>query len=256
MSVKVMAWVWDHSQARERDRLVLLAIADHCDHDGSNAWPKLETLAAKVACSVRTVQRSIRALVDLGELEVEVNAGGSRDTRPDHRPNRYRIVMDGTTLLSPRPTPRGDNGAAYGVTRLSSRGVTRPSPPIKEPSVGPILEPSARDRRSLDADLEAGRGFPSRRRLAGEVKGEVLRRRQVPASELPRVFELALEFLEAGWREDELVEAMVGASCLSVRAVEVEREKRRRDSGDDDPGRVERIAARLAARHEAEGRRR
>jgi hypothetical protein len=40
MSVKVMSWVWDHSRAEGTDRLVLLAIADSAEHDGSDAWPR------------------------------------------------------------------------------------------------------------------------------------------------------------------------------------------------------------------------
>lgn len=81
-----MSWVWEHSRARLNDRLVLLAIADQARDDGTDAWPSVPRLAAKAHVSERTVQRSIRALAELGEIEI-VEGGGR------HRPNQYRVVM-------------------------------------------------------------------------------------------------------------------------------------------------------------------
>lgn len=93
MSVKAMTWVWDYSQAKGNDRLVLLAIADSADHDGSNAWPSVATLCRKTGLSESTVHRCIRSLVKLGELRVDRQAGGPARMRAEARPNAYTVLM-------------------------------------------------------------------------------------------------------------------------------------------------------------------
>jgi hypothetical protein len=169
MSVTAMAWVWENSQSGGTDRLVLLAIADSADHDGSNAFPAVATIAKKCQVSARTVQRSIRTLVEMGELEVSEQAG--HGSRADRRPNLYRVVMDGATERHPvssdgvtsgddgvtSTTSRGDTCDANGVTLLS------PEPSI-DPSLEPSLEPLSRARsddnaRALVPDDDPDRGF-------------------------------------------------------------------------------------------------
>ena len=86
MSVKVMSWVWDHSRAKGAQRLVLLAVADHANDDGLDAFPSLARLARKTGMTERGVHKAIGALVALGELQV--TAGGGRG-----RSNRYRVLM-------------------------------------------------------------------------------------------------------------------------------------------------------------------
>lgn len=68
MSVGVMTAVFAESEARGNDRLVLLAIADEADDDGTNAFPGTKRLAMKVRLPERTVRRCIDRLVDSGEL--------------------------------------------------------------------------------------------------------------------------------------------------------------------------------------------
>ena len=130
-----MALVLNHSRARGTDKVVLLGIANH-DGDGG-AWPSLATLARYANVDERSVRRSIASLVALGELAVEVNAGGTGATRGDRRPNLYRILVtaDGGTPASSRDgadgrTPTSLRGDAY-VTH--GRTPTSPEPSI-EPS--------------------------------------------------------------------------------------------------------------------------
>ena len=54
MSVKVMSDVWQSSQSKGTARLVLLAIADHCNPSGI-AWPSLTRLASYVNVDRRNV---------------------------------------------------------------------------------------------------------------------------------------------------------------------------------------------------------
>lgn len=157
MSVRVMSWVWDHSQAEGTDRLVLLAISDSADHDGSNAWPSVSTIAQKARISERTVQRSIRSLVALGELLVEDQAGGHAGVRADRRPNRYRVVMAPAQDGVSDRHPEGD-GVTSGASRGDIQGpdgVTLVSPnPSSDPSLDPSREasdvPDVLDAKALE----------------------------------------------------------------------------------------------------------
>ncbi|MGH3450223.1 MAG: helix-turn-helix domain-containing protein [Haloechinothrix sp.] len=86
MSIKVMNWVWEHSDAAGTELLMLLAIADHADDDGTNAWPSRTTLAAKTRLDERTVRRVIKRLEAAGQLRVQRGHGRSNS-------NRYIVVM-------------------------------------------------------------------------------------------------------------------------------------------------------------------
>jgi len=120
-------------------RLVLIGIANH-DGDGG-AWPSKATLARYAGITEKSVRIALRALESLGYITTEINAGGSKDTPGDRRPNRYTIHFDGgasrappsnSTGVPPAP-PRG--GASDGPTGVP------PAPP--EPSYEPSLEPSS-----------------------------------------------------------------------------------------------------------------
>jgi hypothetical protein len=75
MSVQAIAWVFDNSESRFADRLVLLAIANHCDKYGREAWPMQTTIAAEARVSTREVVRAIQNLVSISELIVEKGKG-------------------------------------------------------------------------------------------------------------------------------------------------------------------------------------
>lgn len=108
--------VWRQSASTGRARLVLLAIADHQGEIG--AWPSIATLARMVNASERSVQRDIQELVDLGELEVHVQAAPSRG---QYKSNLYWVTLpgvSGVTEIAP-----GVTDSTSGVTDLAS-GVT------------------------------------------------------------------------------------------------------------------------------------
>lgn len=91
MSVEASSWVWRLQDLPGNGKLVLLAIADHADPVGMNAWPSHETLARKTGYSVRQVKRIIDALVGAELLTVEIGGGGGG--RADRRTNRYTLNM-------------------------------------------------------------------------------------------------------------------------------------------------------------------
>jgi DNA-binding MarR family transcriptional regulator len=120
-------------------KLVLIGIANH-DGDGG-AWPSVATLAKYAGVSVRSVQRHLRNLEELGLVVTHKNKGGNADMPADRRPNRYTLNLRGDTSV----TPRGDTTVTTGATPLSPRGVTPASP---EPS----LEPSNNQLRANGHD--------------------------------------------------------------------------------------------------------
>lgn len=97
MSLAAMNAVWEYSRANANNLMVLLAIADNADDEG-RAYPKQETIAKKARISVRTVQRCIQELRELGELEID---------RADHRLNNNYIVIV-AQVKGPAPTRQVD----------------------------------------------------------------------------------------------------------------------------------------------------
>ena len=72
MSIKCMTQVWESSQAKGSELLLLLAIADHASDDGY-AWPGIESLAKKIRMTTRTVIRLVEELEKKRELYARHN---------------------------------------------------------------------------------------------------------------------------------------------------------------------------------------
>ncbi|QDZ14237.1 helix-turn-helix domain-containing protein [Humibacter ginsenosidimutans] len=87
MSVESIAIALHHSQAKGTAKIVLLGIANH-DGDGG-AWPSVATLARYAGVDLRNAQRAIEKLVDLGEIRVGYQMGGTARTPAHLRPNLY-----------------------------------------------------------------------------------------------------------------------------------------------------------------------
>lgn len=139
MSVEAISAVLHNSKAKGTHKLVLIGIANH-EGDGG-AWPTLETLGKYAACSRSTVKAAIRWLEKNGEIEVRQNAGGNANTRPDRRPNLYKVLVP--AYEGRKTAPRTDNGGQKTDSRGSEIAFTggdlpTPNRPI-EPS---LLEPS------------------------------------------------------------------------------------------------------------------
>jgi len=100
MSVRVMSWVWEQSKAEPTDRLVLLAIADCANDAGAEAYPSMATLVKKTGLHERSVQRSVKHLVDIGELSIQPHAG-------PRGCNRYRIRMTPGSVQPPNDNTPG-----------------------------------------------------------------------------------------------------------------------------------------------------
>ena len=84
MSVKIMGLVWDCDLPRN-EKYVLLALADHADHEGCNIYPSVERVAWKTGYDERMIQRITKSLVKKGILV--------RDGTGNHRTNKYKIEI-------------------------------------------------------------------------------------------------------------------------------------------------------------------
>lgn len=143
-----MSWVWDHSPTTGSDRLVLLAIADSADHDGTNAWPSVATIGKKTRLSEATVHRCIGRLKKDGAITVEPQAGGTAAMRADRRPNLYGVVM---ATGSQSDTPDGVSPGAATGSHPARDGVSPVTP-------NPSLDPSD-EQPPPSTDVDKDRGF-------------------------------------------------------------------------------------------------
>ena len=128
MSIKVIQWVWDCSESKNAERLVLLAIADNAADDGSHAYPSIAEICRKANLSERGVQSAIARLVKSGELHVHVG-GGRRHT------NYYTVIMkpcDRQTPQNLHPSPTVGDPA----------NPADPAPNPAESAPGTVPEPS------------------------------------------------------------------------------------------------------------------
>lgn len=104
MSVRQMGMVWELDLDKPL-KFLLLALADHADHEGENARPGVPLLAWKTGDSERTVHRGLRRLEDLKLIE-KVEQGGGLMPGPGQtmqgRATVYRLTLERGTQLPPR----------------------------------------------------------------------------------------------------------------------------------------------------------
>lgn len=108
MSLDAVNAVLHHSRAVGTDKVVLLGIAWHLGPDPEEGcWPSINKLAKYANVETRAVQKAIKRLEELGELERFLNAGVGKD---NHRPNCYYIHLDcfeNTCTGYPKHQPKG-----------------------------------------------------------------------------------------------------------------------------------------------------
>ncbi len=136
MSVKIMGAVWD-APLPTTQKFVLLALADHADHEGGNIFPAVATIARKCNLTERGVQKAIRALVKAGLLILE-RQGNGRKT------NLWRIDVQQLNALivsASEPTERRTTFTPE-VNHVHPRGEPRsPDPSYNHPTPGPPFPP-------------------------------------------------------------------------------------------------------------------
>ena len=86
MSVKLIARVWAHSQRKDGELLVMLALADFAN-DAGESWPSIPVLAQKARLTDRQARRVLAKLEQAGEIRC-VKSNGGRNRR-----NHYFICL-------------------------------------------------------------------------------------------------------------------------------------------------------------------
>lgn len=137
MSVHVSSCVWKHAPAKGNVLLVLLALADTAQDDGT-CWPGYEFIARKTRLSKRTVMRCVDRLEEDGVVVKVVRPNTS---------NLYTIALCQGCQVD---TPGGDNLTRGGVTAVTSRGDSAVTQTVNEPS----MNRAAKRRRKPEAPLD------------------------------------------------------------------------------------------------------
>lgn len=206
MSVEALALALHHSRAKGTDKLVLIGITNH-DGDGG-AWPSHDTLAKYANCSVTRVKQAIKTLVELGEVAVQVRAGGDTNTRNDRRPNLYQVTLscpptcDGSkkhrTTVTPSDCRQDENDRQNPMPRQAEMQVTTVTPSACEPS---IYEPSMSE--------------PSRASTSSTAGDDVAKRWWSEQSPKPAgkrawwsLLNVCRGFAAVGWSEDAIYDAL------------------------------------------------
>lgn len=143
-----MNWAWRQALTPTL-KLVLMALADAADDRGV-CWPRVSTLAKKCTVSMRTVQRSLRSLIDRGLLIAEPRRGRDGSSTS----NRYRLLIAGGDNLSP-PREAGNTRPGQGCQDGSDAPVT---PGTTKRIVIDPPQPAAGAERPIDSMTVEGGG--------------------------------------------------------------------------------------------------
>ena len=185
MSVKVMGLVWDARLPRP-EKFVLMAYADHAEHDGSNVYPSIGLISWKTGYDERQVQRITRSLVSLNILRskgisrlgtnnysIDLNKLRSYISEEIPAEKRQVVTENGGDILTPQ------NGG--GVTFMQNEGdILSEGGDIAmsyDPSFKPSFNPSERD--SWNIFLFA---FASSKRTSVEEEQSIKRQCQIYCS--------------------------------------------------------------------------
>ena len=146
MSVRCIGRVFEESGRVGTELLMLLALADHANDDGT-CYPSVDGLAEKCRVSARHANRLLAALRDSGEISITINAG------PKGK-NLYRLNFDRMTPSSPLTcrsslTCMSSPDESVTLTPTSGGGDVHVPKPLTPTSPEPSLnrqEPSGRVR--------------------------------------------------------------------------------------------------------------
>lgn len=132
--------------------LVLLAMADHADHEGEGVRPSVALIAHKTGFGRSTVLKHQATLRERGILQVvEVR-------QAEGKPNLYRIVLDDAPRKAPRPRsgppPRPESGPPPSEIRTTPRPESGP----QESSVESSRKQPSRAQAREAADPDDGEG--------------------------------------------------------------------------------------------------
>lgn len=147
MSVRALSHVWQHSQQKGGNLLVLLALADFADDEGVS-WASASKIAEKSRLDERHARRILRELESAGEITVErrLRDNGSCTS------SLFRVAPDKMSAqgVKPHPDVKPSRGKKTAPDKMSASGAgASPDPGVGDrgtlastPPLDPSLEPS------------------------------------------------------------------------------------------------------------------
>ena len=177
MSIKIMSAIWEHSEAKGTELLLLLAIADYANDKGM-AWPSITTLARKCRMSRRYTMSLLQKLEAKGAIEIQRRVGIRGN-------NRYRVISPTgepqvTSELDVTSEPQITSTGEPQFTSLVNPSSPDPSVTIIKPSVAkaksvPLASPSKkRGKTKIPAAVKVFRSsahrFPAKAWYADVAK--------------------------------------------------------------------------------------
>ncbi|MDB5965173.1 MAG: hypothetical protein JWQ72_1673 [Polaromonas sp.] len=122
MSARCSAAVYERYPAGGGEFALALALADNAHEDGTHIFPSVDTMALKSRQSVRSVQRSLRRMQEIGWLVVVRNGRGGRGKSVEYRINPEWLKG---ADLSPfiEPPELSVKGAKHGIKRVPNEAL-------------------------------------------------------------------------------------------------------------------------------------
>lgn len=128
MSVKAMSAVWDMPMKDAAAKFVLLAYADHADHEGGSIYPAVSTVSQKTGYDERSVRRITHRLIKTGYLKPQ--------GKTSKGVIRYRIPLTNGQVTDGQADPESGPDLTQSPVTPDPRSAN-PSLTINEPSIAP-----------------------------------------------------------------------------------------------------------------------
>lgn len=153
MSGKIMGAVWD-MDLPQAQKFVLLAYADHADHEGRGVRPSYGLIAWKTGYTKRHVMRITAELESAGILVLD-EPGAKNAPGRSNKANEWHINVEAVPKSAPRKLDKSE-GIVTPASPGSDTGVTRVMTPMSpQPSIEPSIEPEP-DSSFTDVQEESG----------------------------------------------------------------------------------------------------
>lgn len=164
MSVTAIGLALDVSGVSPRAKLILLAIANCANEYTFEGYPGRKELAHVAGCSVDTVDRCVRELMDAGFLSKTERQ--REDNSRVLTSNLYRIFPEHTPSRKTAATPQNVEGGSRKTAATPAASVRLPQPhscaatvaardaATKEPSIEPSIEHRIATKAQIEALIE------------------------------------------------------------------------------------------------------
>lgn len=158
-----MGAVWDLDLPRNKT-IILLAMADHADHNGNNIFPSIGLIAWKTGYSESQTRRIIQTLVKDGILVKTIRPGKTTNYRVDLSAGTMKKPYENKKVDQNKPDPVHSDDTPIDPCHNSDTPSTQMTPPVlssddtptpstqmtPEPSFEPSFEPSG-EKSSIKA---------------------------------------------------------------------------------------------------------